>query len=147
MLFFGAYFNGIILTFHNSIQCKYEKRAWFYGSLRQKQQYWPSKLYVGVLDLMYYHVHPQILRPSAALAFAALVNQGRKMSISWEILSVVENATYMPNQAKQERKGFHSMISRSFIKLISRNQLYQINFIKSISTNRFHQFSEPSTNL
>ena len=118
MLFFGAYFNGIILTFHNSIQCKYEKRAWFYGSLRQKQQYW----------------YPQILRPSAALAFAALVNQGRKMSISWEILSVVENATYMPNQAKQERKGFHSMIARSFIKLISRNHLYQINL-----SNQFQQ--------
>ena len=45
----------------------------------KKQEYWPSKLYVGVLDIsfIYYHVHPQILRPSAAPAFAALVNQGR----------------------------------------------------------------------
>ena len=40
---------------------------------------------------------------------------------------------------KQERKGFRSMIARSFIKSISSYQLNQINFIKSIESNQFYQ--------
>ena len=105
----------------------------------KKQEYWPSKLYVGVLDIsfIYYHVHPQILRPFAAPAFAALVNQGRGpqgRNFERKLRNFeCSGKCYLhaePSQTRTRRISLHDC-----------KKFYQINFKKSILTNQFYQIN------